>query len=575
MARTKRGARPSTTKERPGPSRQDLMKRYGALVEERSSWITHWRSISEYVLPRNGRYFVADRDKGMPRHNSIYNGTATKALRTLGAGLMAGATSPARPWFRLSTPDPSLNRQQDVKQWLDGESRKIMAIFAKSNTYRTLHGLYEELAAFGTGADIIMPDFNSVIHHFPLTAGEYCIAQDWRGDIVTLYRRFDRTVGEIVREFGYDRCSPTVKSMWDNHHLDKWITLIHAVEPRYDRDPKSALARDMPWGSYYFEESAGYRHGELLRESGFKRFPAMVPRWATAGGDIYGNGPGMEALGDTKQLQHMTVRRAQVIDYQTQPPLRFPTALKDRDVDTLPGGRTFFDGQQSIESLWKVEANLQHHILVEKEIEQRIRDAYFADLFLMISGQEKDMTATEVAQRSEEKLLMLGPTISRLHSEMLEPMVEFTFETMVERGLVSPPPPSMHGVPLNIEFISMLAQAQQAIECNSIDRFVIRLGEIAAIKPDVLDKLNGDAWVDIYADRLGISPELVVADKNVAFIRNARAKAQAAQEQAAALETASKATKNLAGSPTSGDPNALTDVMGQLTGYNSPSAYAL
>ena len=77
--------------------------------------------------------------------------------------------------------------------------------------------------------------------------------------------------------------------------------------------------------------------------------------------DVYGNSPGMEALGDIKQLQHEQLRKAQGIDYQTKPPLQVPAYMKNRDVDSLPGGVTYVDGQQGkIETAFNVNLNLQH-----------------------------------------------------------------------------------------------------------------------------------------------------------------------------------------------------------------------
>ena len=119
------------------PTRDKLFTRWGQLKSERASWWAHWQEITTYLLPRNGRYFVQDRDKGWRRHNNIYDNTGTRALRVLGAGMMAGATSPARPWFRLSTADPELNKYQPVKVWLDDTTRRMQTVFQRSNTYRS------------------------------------------------------------------------------------------------------------------------------------------------------------------------------------------------------------------------------------------------------------------------------------------------------------------------------------------------------------------------------------------------------------------------------------------------------
>ena len=549
--------------------RADLLTRWGHLRSERATWWSHWQEITTYLLPRNGRYFEQDRNKGHRRHNSIYDNTGTRALRTLGAGMMAGATSPARPWFRLGTADPDLNRYAPVKMWLNDVTERMQLVFQKSNTYRTLHSIYEELGAFGTAGSIILPDPQTAIHHYPLTIGEYAIAQDYQGRVNTVYREFQKTVGEVVREFGYNKCSLSVKNLHDRGSLDQWVTIVHAIEPRSDRerDFKKKDNMNMAFKSCYFELNA---EGEqTLRESGYKDFPCVIPRWGLAGGDIYGNSPGMESLGDIKQLQHEQLRKAQGIDYQTKPPLQVPSYMKNRDVDSLPGGVTFIDGAQGkIETAFNVNLNLNHLLQDIQDVRGRINSSFYADLFLMLANAtDTRMTATEVAERHEEKLLMLGPVLERLHNELLDPLIDNTFNRMVEANLIPPAPMELQGMELNVEFVSMLAQAQRAIGTNSVDRYVNNLGMVAQMKPDVLDKFNSDAWADGYADMLGVDPNLIVAGQQVAKIREERAMAQQqmAQQQAQqqAAENMAKLGKNDAGN--------MQDILNQFSGYNSPS----
>lgn len=553
------------------PERDKLFTRWGQLKAERASWWAHWQEITTYLLPRNGRYFRQDRDKGWRRHNNIYDNTGTRALRVLGAGMMAGATSPARPWFRLGTADPDLNNYMPVKLWLDDVQKRMGMVFQRSNTYRALHGIYEELGGFGTAASIILPDYKNIIHHYPVTTGEFCVAQDYQGKICTLYREFEKTVGEMVKEFGYKQCSKTVQNLYDRGSLDMWIPIIHAIEPRADRDIRKKDALNMPWASYYFE--VGGDKDKYLRESGFREFPAVVPRWATAGGDIYGHSPAMEALGDIKQLQHEQLRKAQAIDYQTMPPLQVPTSMKNRDVERLPNGITFVDANSpsgGIKSMFEVNLQLDHLLMDIQDCRERVRGAFYADLFLMLANAtDTRMTATEVAERHEEKLLMLGPVLERLHNELLDPLIETTFTRMLEAGVLPPPPEEMQGMELNVEFVSMLAQAQRAIGTNGVDRFVGNLGMVAQYKPDVLDKFNADEWADAYSDMLGVDPKLIVANDQVAIVRDARNKAQAAQAQAETMRTQSETARNLAGATTT-EPSALTNVMDMFSGYNTP-----
>jgi hypothetical protein len=90
-------------------------------------------------------------------------------------------TSPARPWFRLTTGDIALDDQQSVKLWLADVTRRMQRLFAGSNLYRALHSMYEELGVYGTAAATILDDYDKGLHIYTHTAGEYALASDPRG----------------------------------------------------------------------------------------------------------------------------------------------------------------------------------------------------------------------------------------------------------------------------------------------------------------------------------------------------------------------------------------------------------
>ena len=549
-------------------TRKQLLARKVQLFDERTSWMAHWEEIARNLLPRSGRFFVDDRNKGDKRHNAILDSTATGALNTLAAGLMAGMTSPARPWFRLTTSDPQLDESSGVKQWLADVTRVMQMVFAKSNTYRALHSHYRGLGAFGTVAGVVLPDFRNVIHHYPLPIGEFALATDHRGVVDTLYREYQVTVAQLVREFGADKVSPTVKGLYERGNLGAWVTITQAIEPRVDRDPSKRDPQNMAWRSTYFENGAD--EDKLLRDAGFKEFRALCPRWDVQTGDIYGESPGMLALGDVKQLQHEQLRKAQGIDYKVRPPLQAPTGMKNMAVDMLPGGISYVDAASptgGIRNAFEAQIDLSHLLMDIQDVRQRIRSAFHADIFLMMANStDTTKTATEIAERHEEKMLMMGPIVERLHNEILDPLIEMTFSHMLQAGIVPPAPPELQGMDLNVEFVSMLAQAQRAIATNSVDRYVANLGAVAQFKPEVLDKFNADHWADAYGDMLGIDPELIVPGEQVALIRQQRAQAQQALQQTALAEQEANIAQRL-GSINTSQPNALSDITRAFSGY--------
>lgn len=548
--------------------RKDIMTRYGQLKTERATWWSHWSEITAYLAPTQGRYFRSDRNKGQKRNGNIYDNTGSRGLNVLAAGLMGGLTSPARPWFRLSTADAELNKVPAVKQWLADVTNIMLTVFQKSNTYRALHNVYRELGAFGTGVSIVVADFDNMIHHHPITTGQYCVATNFQGRVDTLYREFDMTVAQLVNEFGYENCSTSVQGMFDRGSLDSWVTVLHAIEPRHDRDHSLKDAKNMMWSDIYME--LGAPEDKYLRESGHNRFPVLAPRWDVQGGDIYGHSPGMEALGDIKQLQHEQLRKAQAIDLQVNPPLQVPTSMKNRDVERLPGGVTYVDTAstgKAIQTAYDVNLNISYLLQDIQDVRGRINNSFYVDLFMMISQDNAAttrMTATEVAERHEEKMLMLGPVLERLQDELLDPLIDITFNRLVETGTLPPAPEELQGKTLSIELVSMLAQAQRAVATNGVDRFMGALGQVAQFKPDVLDKFDSDKWADEYSDMLGVSPDLVVPQDQVDQIRQQRAKAAQQQQQMAQANLASQTAKNLGGTPTDGG-NAASDMLGMFS----------
>lgn len=559
--------------DREAPTREDLLRRFSMLKAERSSWWPHWREISDNMLPRSGRFFASDRNRGAKRHNTIYDSTATRAIRILAAGMMGGMTSPARPWMRLGSGDSDVEKSPAVKQWLADVTHLMLKVFAKSNTYRTLHACYTELGAFGTWAGIIDDDFDNLIHHHPLTVGEYCIGADMRGNVDTLFRECDATVHGLVQRFGLDAVSSHVREQYNAGNLDAWVTIIHAIEPRRVRDSRKRDALNMAWRSVYFEASCDDRR-RVLSESGYPAAPMLAPRWDVSGGDVYGNSPGMEVLGDVKQLQHQQLRKAQAIDYQVRPPLQLPTSMRGQEANFMPGGHSYVDNPAQaagIRSAWDVSLRLDYLLQDMQDVRERINAGFSADMFLMLAsiGPDTKMTATEVAERHEEKMLMLGPVIERLHFELLSPLIDRTFERLVQADVLPPAPPELQGRPLQVEFVSTLAQAQRAIGVNTIDRFVLALGTIAQVKPDVLDTVDADALSLRYADRLGLDPDVVVSGKRLAMVRERRAQAQAQAQAVAQAEQAASAAQKLGTVSTGPAPedNAASSVMDAFAGY--------
>lgn len=541
-------------------------KRFEALKSERSSFVPVWRELSDYHLAYRGRFLSSDRNKGFKRNTKQLNNASRLSTRTLASGMMAGITSPARPWFRLSTGDPNLQNSTAVTAWLQAVQDTMYRVFSESNFYNSLHQLYSELGVFGTGVMGIYEDFENVIWCKPYTVGSYCISADGRNNVNTFYREYQNTVSQVVEEFGYENCSHSVQQNWDKGNTEAWVDVVHVIEPNDDRDGNSALAKDMPIRSAYFEKSAGKGRAavKFLRESGFKEFPILAPRWDIAGEDIYATDcPGMTALGDTKALQLGEKRMYQAVDKVANPPLQGPSNLKNKVNSLAADEILWLDG--SSEGLSSIYPNYRPDLnaldAINMKAEERIKRAFYEDLFLMLSNSDRrQITAREVAEKHEEKLLMLGPVLERLHTELLDPAIDRTFNILQEAGVLPPPPPELQDKQLDVEYVSVLAQAQRLVATGSLERLGGFVGQLVTVWPEARHKFDAVNAVDEYAEALGVSPEVIRTDDQVEELVNADAQAAAAQQQQAQTSASVDMAKTASEADTGGE-NALTDMM--------------
>lgn len=538
--------------------RQRILTRWGTLKKEREPYMTQWLEISEHITPSRGRFLIGkNRNESRSRWNRIVDSSAVRAANILAAGLMSGMTDPSSQWFALTTGTPNLDEAQAVKVWLDQVQRIMEMAFTRTNTYQALHQGWRDVGTYGVMAMVIAEDDREVFHCYPLSVGEYAIGVDDRGVPDTLYRRFIMTAAQLVARFGRSKLSADVLRNFDAGQVDHEYKLIHAIEPRFDRQYGKRDSRNMPWRSVIIQiDSDGTKDG-ILEESGFNEFPCVVGRWGASASDVYSEeSPGMVALGDVRQLQHEQKQKGNSIDYIVNPPLIMPTAARDNEDDFEPGGRIYLDApaqKDAVQSAWQVQMDINALRQDIAEVQQRINQAFSVDMFLMLSGQQMGkMTATEVAERHEEKLMMLGPVLSRLNNEVLKPLIERTFSILYRAGQLPPAPPELAGVELSIEYTSMLARSQRAIRANSLDQFLQRIGQVAQFDPNVLAKIDSFRIVDEYADYLSVAPSVVVPTEQAQQKIEAQQQAQQQAQQAEQMQQAADAVSKLGRVPADG-----------------------
>lgn len=525
-------------------AKEYLANRLEQLRTERSSWIPHWRDLNENFSPRRGKFLMTDRNKGQ-RRNNLVNNTGLRAARILRSGMMTGSTNPARPWKRLTTVDQDMAEDAAVKGWLEQVNKKIDRVFAASNLYKMLPLVYEDAGVIGTAALLHEEDFETISRFTTLSAGEYMLDTDDRGRVNTFAREYQATVYQVVSKFGLKNCSQQVQDFYNRGDYSTWVDIGHLIEPAsIDSYDIPRLPEKFKYRSVYWELGRDELAPQFLQVKGYHEFPVHAPRWDTKTGDVYGSSAGMDALGDAKALQIQEREKAKAIAKMSNPPVNVPAGLQNMPLSLIPGGANFTDNKEGIRAAYQVNSRIDHLTADIQLTEQRINEAFYVDLFLMISNMPgiQPRNEAEIAERQEEKLLQLGPVLENMHDDLLKPLIDRQFNQLVrlsepgwngmdDKYIIPPPPEQLQGSELKVEFVSTLAQAQKQVALGGIERWVAFVGGMSQYNADVLDKMDMDEIAETYGEDLGVPADTIVSDDEVEEIRGKRAQQQAQMQQ--------------------------------------------
>lgn len=548
----------------------------------RYSWWTHWRELADYYLPRRYKWIVTPNQmsRGSPINQHILDSTGVICARNLASGIMSGKSSPSRPWFKLKIGRIDSTLTTPVSLWLAECERLMRLVFHESNFYNSIATFYYDLVIFGTASMLIYEDFENVINCFNPCAGEFYIDIDGQYRPTIFYREFTMTISAVVNRFGIENCSPNIQRLYrlqTGSNLTQEIVVAHSIEPNNDGRAKEFGFSDRfayrecywEWGGSASPQGGSNSPPGFLEKRGYYENPAITTRWDLVSNDPYGRSVAMDGLGDQKQLQLETRRKAQGIDKMVNPPLVADIQLKNQPASLLPGGITYVSGYASsgkpgFSSVYDTKFPVGEITEDLSEVRERLKKTFFNDLFQPLSQYEtrSNITAVEVDQRKAESLIMLGPVFERIDSEGLSQVIERVFAMMARAGIFPPPPEEIAGSPMNIEFISMLNTAQSAAEATGIERLLGLAGNLVGVDPAIMDNIDVDFSLDKYSSLLNNDPRMIRSPEALAIIRQKRQEQQQAEQQAALAEQLAKGAQTLSQADIGGGQNALQALTG-------------
>ena len=520
---------------------EQTLARFKSMKAARATADSLWQEIAEMVHPRRAD-FTGARAFGGKRTERIFDGTPVLAMRQLAATIDGMIKPKTTDWFTIKSEDETLNADTDAKLWLEAvEKRMRAAIYAPAARFQQRSGEVDrDLIAFGNGVLLIEQNQRGdglVFRACPLR--DCYFAENADGDIDTVFRSLRLSAHAAVRMFGRGKVGRDVREAAEEggDNAERPFEFLHAVMPRAVRDPSRRDNGNLPFASLVIEVATG----EAVGTSGYHEFPYAVPRWETATDSVYAGGPAELALPDIKTLNAQNRTNLKTGQMQADPPILIPNKGV-KATRLIPGRATVYDADlfgptsQSPVRPVLTGANLPVSLGMENQRRDMVW-AMFLRNVLNLPMDAPQMTATEVLQRKEEFLRVIGPTFGRLETDYVAPIVERAFGIMMRAGMLPPPPAVLAGRGVRFVYASPVAKAQKAIDLAAAARTVEAIAPFAANDPSVLDNFDVDRIARDSAEGFGMPQHWLRPADEVSAIRQAR---QQAADAAQAVDDAQK-----------------------------------
>jgi len=494
---------------------KEVIEHFEKAKQRRTNWDNYWSIISQYVVPLKDNIYGAA-VHGTDKHNRLFDSTSVHANELLASALHSMLTNPSSTWFGLSTGEDKLDEVKEIRQWLQDATNKVMRTLNSSNFQEEIHEIYLDLGSFGTGLLFMHEDDEKKVRFEANQVYTAWLEENNTGEIDGLYRVYKYNLRQIIMEFGREvMTDELIEELKGNG--DSKFEIIHAIFPMENSEKFNSI--------HVLREKA-----LLLREASYNEKPFAAPRWIKLSGESYGRSPAMKALPDIKMLNQMQRTLIRAAQKAVDPPIMVPDNGFLMPIKTTPSGVNIYragtkDKIESFPNTARVDIGLE----MIKETRMRIRESFFIDQLQLQDGPQ--MTATEVMQRTEEKLRVMGPILGRLHSELLRPIIDRVFNMLYRKKELGEIPKQLKGKQLDIKYVSQISRAQRASEADTLQRVIQSVGALAQVDPTMLQAINGEEALRYNAQIFGLPEGMLRSREEMENSRQQAAESQSKMMQ--------------------------------------------
>lgn len=523
----------------------ESLREFASLSTYRTSaFEQHWEEIASLILPsyRNTFTFTNYNTPGEKKTQLQVDASGMMALSRFAAICDSLLTPRNMMWHTLSADDEYVMKDRDTQLWFESTTRKLFkARYAPiANFSAQNNSIYQSLGAFGTGAMFIdKADSQHNIRGLRYKAiplGEIYLRENHQGLIDGFIRAFRLTARQCMQKWGEAYFPDALRTALEQNSEQTYY-FLHRVCPRDDYDPGRVDQKGMIFTSIYISmEGRCIMRGEgEPMEGGYDTFPIAGTRYDQAPGEVYGRSPAMMVLPALKTLnaQKRTFLKQ---GHRAADPVLLTGDDGIVDMSLRPGamnkGGVNADGKPMVHVLPTGQIQIVKEMMDEEK--SLINDAFLVTLFQILT-ESPQMTATEVIERTNEKGILLAPTVGRQQSEYLGPSIDRELNLMAQQHMLDPMPPRLKeaGGSYGVIYTSPLSRAMRAQEAAGFMRTVEAVKEIVAVsgRRDLLYPFNFKKAIPEMAEINGVKPSWMNSEDEMQVLADADAAAAAKEQQ--------------------------------------------
>lgn len=499
-----------------------LLTAYQKAKADRQMVENLWRECFRFTYPLRGSQFRTSSTDGGTNAvdaagtlaDSVFDATATDAVRGLASGLFGGMMPANAQWVELTAEDPD--------EWLDEAAKTVwQEIHAANFDQDGFDAVLDGVIAMGY---LFIDDINGELHfeNWP-TYTVMSSSSRAGGPIDTIHREFALTAKQAVDAYG-DMCSPDIKADAQSDGGKQW-RFIQSIYPNPDYVQGSKFRKQLAFASCHLDLS----NMSIVRESGYHENPVACFRWDRIPGSSYAVGPVFSAMPSIRSLNEamsLLMDNAEIA-------VKGMWKAKDDGVInpatiTLGGGRVVTVSDMNNFDALNPPGDINIAMAEIELLRADVRRVLMADYLVPPQG---DMTKAEFLERLDIIRQMLGPAYGRIN-EFLQTIVTRCLGVLIRQGRIEQPPAYLaQGKGVSIRFTSPIARAQRMHEVNSIMQYEANLGQLMAIDSQIGDNYDWDAATVEKAYLMGVPQKLLRDKAAVIKIRKGRQEKQMQAQQ--------------------------------------------